>query len=208
MPRFYILKFMKDLAKRLNGLPIEVGKVQLWLVYRRLKPMASVVLDFDWESDDEEREKLEDWFKDAGVVFKKSQRNENTLHVSLDENVLEKHALSELDESAEAHLLRGKLYGFPEGAALAYSEVIEREDLFPNEKVIHAPKVLELRDKYWYQYIEYLVRRGHEFEDSMVAKTWADVVRKEIPEVAQEYEKERLEGLRKMEAELKKIYKK
>jgi hypothetical protein len=168
--------------------------------------MASIVLNFDWGTDEAKEKKISDWFQNADVHFSHSARGRDTLHVARDPKYLKLNEKFELEENTEAHKARGRLYGFPSQAAKVYAQEIVNFKPFPNPHLIHPPMVKSLRKKYWYPYIEYLLRRGHEYEDSLVAKSWADIARREIPTLASEYEKDVHQGLKKLEKDLAKFY--
>lgn len=186
---------------QLKTLPIEVGKVSFWLVYRNLKPLASIVLDFDWGSDAKKQALLEKWFRQAKIFFTVSQKFPNTLHISKDKKNLDLYQTFELRDSFEAHVVRGRLYGFPEKAIQAYAEEIIKAEPLESQKLAFAPKNDELSKVYWWPYIEYFLRKGFELEDSLVAKKWADLARAEIPEIANQFEKETSEAMRKIRVE-------
>ncbi len=200
-------KQQKQLASSLDNLPIEVGKIQLWLVYRGLKPMATIDLDFDLGTDPSKQLLFSAWLKKAQLKFRVSQRFNNTIHVSRDVKNLDLNFKYELLEDQRSHLIRGKLYGIPQKAAKVYAEVIsQRNFAFPHPLLIHAPMVEELFDKYWYPYIEYLLRREDPYQDSLIAKRWADLAREEIPQVAATYEKRNLVDFEKLHQQLIQIY--
>lgn len=190
------------LASTLNTLPVEIGKINLWLVYKELKPMASIVLTFDWDTDKSKQVSLINWFDKANIYFKISQKFSNTIHISKEEKLLEINSEYELSDSSKAHLERGLLYGFPKEAVKEYSKEIVKEKPFPNTVLVFPSMVDELRNKYWYPYTEYVLRRGFEIEDSLVAKRWADVAREEIPGVASEFEKDTIKGMEELRIKL------
>lgn len=205
----------QDLAKKLNSIPLEIGKELLWLTYKDLKPMATISDDFDWSNNplsDQSKLNLEkenqilQWLNSAGLSYKGSVKFPHALHISKDKNLLEKNSKYELDESIEAHTFRGTAYGFGNDCAKAYAQAVQKEPMFPNDLVIHAAMVPELSKVDWYPYIGFLVRRGHEIEDAMIAKKWAEVCRKDIPEIAKEFEMGRMKDDIPFRAALQKIY--
>lgn len=203
--------------KEFQKLPISTGLVLLWLVYRDIKPMATLSTDFDWSESSEadinktnleQETQLTKALDRMGIFYSLSKRFANTIHVSKDKKILAENEKMELLDTQDAHFKRGVFYGFGEELSSVYaSEVIKPGEMFPNDKLIHATMVPELVDQYWYPYIEYLVRRGHEMEDSMIAKRWAEIIRKELPQLAKEYESNRLSDLNKFKETLTQVYK-
>jgi len=96
-------------------------------------------------------------------------------------------------ESESAHYQLGTLFGFPEKAVKEYAFWMRwytTDKYFPKtlSRSIDTHKMLQ--DCYWEPYVQYIVRKGHEKEDSLVAKHWADRIRKDLPELAKKFEKE------------------
>ena len=192
----------QQLASQLSTLLVEIGKVNLWLVYRGVKPMASIVLTFDWKTDQNRQVDLSEWLENANIKYIVSQKFPNTLHISKDIKILETNKKLELFDDFESHLQRGLFYGFPKQAVEAYAKEIIKDKPFPSEIIVFPSLVDEIRSQYWYPYTEYLVRRGFELEDSLVAKGWADLAREEIPLIAKEFEKDTIEGMEELRLRL------
>lgn len=85
----------------------------------------------------------------------------------------------------------GILYGFPKEAVEEYVKA------WSDPKVKSLPDNLEKaiefhkrhKGEYWESYVSYIIRKGHDEEDTQVAKRWADCVRNEFPELALKFEK-------------------
>lgn len=197
-------------------LPINTGLALLWLVHKDAKSMATISTDFEWSENvlsnkDKfnivQEKVVRDALKEMGIKYRLSKRFGNTLHVSKDEEILLENEKLELLDTEEAHFKRGIFYGFGESNSKVYAEeVVKPGEMFPNKRLIHATMVPDLVDEYWYPYIEYLVRVDHEREDSIIAKEWADIVRKDLPELAEKYEKQRQSDLAKFRVMLTEIY--
>ena len=106
-------------------------------------------------------------------------------------NQLYRAWISEEWDSEEVHLALGKLYGYPAGAVKEYARTMQTD-----KKGGFSPTIVSIRefrerfeDKYWYPYVTYLVRKGHEEEDCEVGIKWADWMREDWPELAEEFEK-------------------
>lgn len=207
---------MNNLDQLLKNLPPVIHKTSMWLVHKDQKKMATINVGFDWSFSplvDPEKQNLEDeklfteWLTETKIKYQASQRASDTLHLSKDATILEKNHELELDESVEAHTFRGTMYGFGQECSLAFAQAAQKEPMFPSDLVIHAPMVPELANKDWYPYIEYLVRRGHELEDAMTAKNWAEICRRDIPEIAIEFETNRMKDDIPFREALQKFYK-
>jgi len=87
--------------------------------------------------------------------------------------------------------LMGKLSGFPPAAVEEYARNMKDFDKkgFPKTLVGIAEFQAKYKDKYWEPYVRYFVRRGHEEEDCLPAIKWADVIRGDLPQLAEKFEK-------------------
>lgn len=191
-------KLSKKLAKSLEKLPISVGRILLWLVYKGYKPLVSIVLDFDWKNNTKKQKIIFSWLKEAGLKSSLSQKFPDTLHISRSDKLLELYKKYELKDSSNAHTIRGNLYGFPKEVVTSYAKHFSHLEKF----MTHAILVEESIDWYWLPYAEYLVRIGYEKKDTEIAKKWADASRKDIPKLAKEYEKNRLNDLLELKRSL------
>ncbi len=165
--------------------------------------MASIELTFDWKETQQKKTRLVNWLQEANVAHMPSRKRSKILHVSKDKKLLDLNQKYELGEDFATHIERGKLYGFPRKTIENYANAVSNdENLFPNEKVVFAAMSDEVRGHYWYPYTEYLLRKGHEYEDSLIAKKWADLARKEIPEVAKEFEERTTKAMEDLRSNL------
>jgi len=178
----------KSLGKELEFLPLEVGKVNLWLVFRNAKPMASIVLNFNWGEDKNKEKLILNWFEKAKILFFVSQKFPNTLHISKKKKALDLNKKYEMRDDFKGHYLRGLFYGFTRKAVEVYSSEILKVEPIKSEKLTFAFDSYDLRDKYWLFYNEYFLRKNFELIDSAIAKKWADLARREIPKIACSFE--------------------
>lgn len=185
-----MLNQFKNLQSYLENLPLEVGKVNLWLVFRNVKPMASIVLNFNWGEDENKQRLILSWFEKTEMLFCVSQKFSNTLHISKKQKALDLNKKYEMRNDFNGHYVRGLLYGFPRKAVEVYSREILKVEPIKSDKLTFAFHSPDLKNKYWLFYNEYFLRSRLEFEDSFVAKKWADLARKEIPVVAGQFESE------------------
>lgn len=185
-----MLDQVKILSLYLENLPLEIGKVNLWLVFRNVKPMTSIVLDFNWGKDENKEKQILAWFEKAKILFSVSQKFTNTLHISKKKKALDLNKKYEMRDDLNGHYVRGLLYGFPKKAVEVYSSEILKVEPIKSDKLTFAFHSSDLKNKYWLFYNEYFLRSRFEFEDSLVAKKWADLARKEISVVAEQFESE------------------
>lgn len=181
---------LQTLAQQLEKLPLEVGKVNLWLVFRNAKPMASVVLNFNWGEDEHKQRLILSWFEKAEILFCVSQKFSTTLHISKKQKALDLNKKYETRDDFKGHYVRGLLYGFPKKAVEVYSGEILINVPIKSDKLTFVPSYSKLYKSYWFPYVEFFLRKNFEFNDSLIAKKWADLARKEISSVAKIFEEE------------------
>ncbi len=182
--------FDKKLANRLLYLSLDLdSKVCLWLTYRDIKPVSAILIK---DKNELQFRKIIKWFEDAGLYHSIESDCRNCFHVSRhkEKAELSSRVLHLFDYDNE--YLSGTLFGFPKDAAKAYAENRDKKSqvdktlmLSGNEKDVHP----YLSDKYYAPYILYAVRSNHIEDDSQSAKLWADTIRKEVPVLAEKFER-------------------
>lgn len=173
----------EGLNKRLPYLPISIlGRIELWLTYRNLKNASSISLrkPFDLESSTTKR--TMHWLADAGIFYQVDGRDSSLLHVAKTQELAKKMSLLQWSKREEDILFRGIQYGFPEKAVRLFSANHEKLTAVDSKSSL-------LADCYWKPYVRFMVRIGHEKEDSLVAKNWADIIENEVPIVGRWFEK-------------------
>jgi hypothetical protein len=160
-------------------------KIFLWLTYRKLKPLSAVDYDSQVAPD------LIAWINTAGLAYKQGKIHPHLLYVSNKKEYLEEIDKLMASNERENILKKAKLFGYPLAAA-------EAQAAYYNPPIEGASKVegvgVRFEDKHlvsgpWRAYLQYTVRRGHEEEDSLVAKKWWEIIRKELPSLHREYMK-------------------
>jgi hypothetical protein len=195
-----------NLAGRLLYLPLDINeKVLLWLAYKGLKPVSEITVErrnmadlrrgihqntYNYNSPKIKR--IRRWLRDAGM-FKAIQPKFNTSwHVGLNKNdvILSAKILRRLDYDSEFQ--SGIILGYPKESARGYAQnriaKSEKEKvpmLWPGYKYLDP----YLKDKYYTNYVFYAIRKDRVKEDSKIAQTWADTIRKDVPLLAKWFEK-------------------
>lgn len=184
-----------ELGSRVLRLPISpLGKVELWLTYRQLKPVSSITLNSDSTNSlqDPKTKEIIKWISDAGLQFFPDPKVERILHVSRSLRLAKVAARIARSNTYEDTLTKGKIFGYPVKAgevfAVQFPLIAEKKPIPGGIKFVVQVKDRELLSHYWWPYARYSVRRGYVYEDSLVAKKWADVVRREVPKLAKFYE--------------------
>ncbi len=201
----------KKLARRLLYLPLDVNeKVFLWLTYRGLKPVSEITVTrrnysrlrrllseknletFEPEDNSQKIRRIRKWIRDAGLHIATEGKNDTSWHVGRDKDkaTLSAKILHRFDYENEYK--SGFLLGYPEESVKAYAHnrVLKLGEnqtsmVWPGMKFFYP----FLKDKYYTPYLLYALRADRVKEDSQVAKTWADVIRKEVPTLAKWFEK-------------------
>lgn len=225
--------FQKKLARRLLYLPLDVNeKVFLWLTYRGLKPVSEITVTrrnyalfrrflrekelktnkpvSNNDSNNQKIRRIRKWVKDAGLSIATESKNDTSWHVGKDKDkvILSAKVLHCFDYKNEYK--SGILLGYPEESVKAYArnrilKLGENQTsmVWPGMKFFHP----FLKDKYYTQYLFYALRADRVKEDSQVAKSWADTIRKEVPILAKWFEKS-ISDQRKREIEPDEIWQK
>lgn len=199
----------KKLANRLLYLPLDLReKILLWLAYRGLKPVSELTVirrNKNTKTNNQKIKKVKKWIKDADMFYATDKKNLTSWHVSKDKNKAKNSAkiIHRFDYQSECQ--SGILFGFPKASTEAYAfnrNVKLGEDQIPMiwPGLVYFHPYLKNQD--YAPYIFYAIREDRIKEDSMVAKKWADTIRKELPILAKWFEKaENLRRKKEMETE-------
>ncbi|GEM_PF-1945515 len=166
-----------DLSKRLEDIKLWIeSKIQIWATYRDLKPVSSLIISDD--ANESERLLVFEWIKDANLLFETDDDNGNLIYVSKDRVKLKKIKEIMWSTKAEDHITKGLLFGYPKEAVIEFANnhaAMEKSD----------GETLKLDH---FAYIRYKTRISNPIEDSNVALSWAELSRREIPNIAKEFE--------------------
>jgi hypothetical protein len=196
------------------------NKVELWLLLSGFKKATEIlVVPSLWKNNNETKysspediKKTEAFLIKTGLFYKPIERIDEGKEKQPD-NCYRKTTLErtefllsltpdDLDKFAQArkfldHQALGNFYGFPTETVIHFAlghgiQILKGEGVNINAEPLTSPvKFREMFiNEYWYPYVQYLTRTGHELEDSQVAIKWADCIREDLPELAKEFEKE------------------
>lgn len=199
----------ESLAKRLLYLPIDVGeKVLLWLTYRDLKPISEITVqrrNFSkirrgiktiFDEDHPNIKRIKKWIKDAGLFKVNEPEYKSAWHVGKDKSKVEISAKIIRQFDFESEVRTGTLFGFPKASVRAYAENRNKSDDEIENIMTGTGDLLYkdpyLKDKYFTPYIFYNMPKSKVIEESQVARNWADTIRKDIPKLADWFEKTRV----------------
>jgi len=168
----------QEYAKELDSLDIlePNPKIDLWLAYKGIKPVSIV---YELTSSKTIKNKLLDWCKKVGLYIEKNADTANYV-VGKNELLVKEVNESLLKTTEEAIIRKCELLGYPVETALSAC----RNFLPDNDKY---PKGISISNNFfeskipWWEYVRYIVREGHEVEDSLVAKKWHDTIEKDLP---------------------------
>ncbi len=176
---------------RLLYLPLGIlSRVEFWLVYKEVKSAASSSLRFVSKGSKKIKglRSVKRWLRDAGIEFVRTKGRPDIIHVSKNKKLADELSRKIFLKTAESDLEVGKLLGYPLEAVKAFSRLgFDRSDY--SSLIDSLDKESPIRGKYWAAYARYLLRKGYEIEDSKIARLWADTIRRDIPKLAQWFEK-------------------
>lgn len=189
----------EDLSKRLLNLPIDLQeKVLLWLTYKGLKPVSEInaikreLADGDLNAIKDCKNEVRKWIEDAGLEYSFDSKYPDSWHVGRDKSEIDLSLSTLRIFDFENQYKTGILLGYPESSAKAYAKnrVLKLTDrpvpiIWPGNFLYHQ----ETKNKYFTPYIFYALSIENLENDLNVAKKWADVIRSDIPELANIYEK-------------------
>lgn len=187
---------MQGEDQQLDELPLEsFSKVEAWLVYREAKPAATI--SFTYEGDtpvpNENVEMVENWMKAHNIYAKQDPKVPTLLHISKNELSVNKLCQIALKFDPQSTYEKGVLFGYPLEAVEIFSKHCEElmDDITAYKKynlVYGGSPEARNFPHYWTRYNRYITRENEIYEDSLLAKKWADIAREEIPLVAQKFE--------------------
>jgi hypothetical protein len=162
------------------------SKVDLWLAYKKIKPVSWIDTNFSLVGNNKETTDFFVLLKMANLYYRIQPDDSSQVFVSSNPKLLDEIIPIYNSDSREAILTKCKLFGYPietgEAQSAYYNTVLGEE-----RKVIgtgfHARFDRKKFPHRWLAYLNYTVRKGHEYEDSLVAKKWYDTIRKDLPEV-------------------------
>ena len=199
-----------NLANRLLYLPLDIHeKVLLWLTYKELKPVSEITAESrgniksllkkgirkasTYQFDSPNSLRIRGWIKDAGLVISFEEKYGSAWHISKDKKLANESVESLQKYDYNSEVKSGKLFGFPIESVKTYAknrgkpyEEIQKimvgtgDSRYENEF---------LKDKYFTPYIFYNIPKNRVEQDSQIAKKWADTIRKDVPKLAQWFEK-------------------
>lgn len=166
-----------DLSKRLEDIKLWIeSKIQIWATYRDLKPVSSLIISDD--ATESERLLVFEWIKDANLLFETDDGNRNLINVSKDKSKLKKIMEIMWSTKAEDHIAKGLLFGYPKEAVVEFAN---------NHAAMERGGGENLKFDH-FAYIRYKTRTSNPIEDSSAALSWAELSRREIPNIAKEFE--------------------
>ncbi len=168
----------KNLSSRLLYLPLSLeGRVQLWLAFKNLKPVSTVMFKHDLKQPFKNKRMLK-WLHDANMVLIPDSKSKSFGYVSHDVSLAQRASKIMWSEKRDDNIEKGKLFGYPPVATIAFADEKPVRALIPS----NFPH-------YWASYTRYVVREEYAMEDSLKGKEWGDVIRKEVPKLASWVEK-------------------
>lgn len=205
----------EKLASRLLYLPIDINeKVLLWLTYKGLKPVSEITVlkrnrahlrrmmceplyrksyISPYSFDSRGSKQIRKWINDAGLYLAIEPGYETAWHVGKPEELVKMSTELLHKFDIENEVKTGLMFGFPEASVRAYSENRNKSDEEIENIMTGTGNLLYkdsyLKDKYFTPYIFYNMPKSKVVEESLVAKNWADTIRKDVPKLATWFEK-------------------
>ena len=182
----------RKFASRLLYLPVsKEGRVELWLTLRDQKPVSAIRLRKCFDGQTKGIKRLLKWLSDTRLEYVVDPKNNTVLHISKNKNLAKRTAIILWSEKKKHIIEKGTLFGYPKNVTKIYASFID-EKKWPGKS--GALRVITKKSKnfphYWAPYIRYVLRSAHAFQDSLIAKKWADIIRKEVPKLGYWYENE------------------
>ncbi|EKD57690.1 MAG: hypothetical protein ACD_57C00185G0002 [uncultured bacterium] len=151
-------------------------KIDLWLAYKEVKPVSSV---YEMSNSEEFKKALIDWCEEAKMYIEKHPGSPNFLVGKEEKNVKELSSIL-FSEKEEDIIRKCELYGYPPETALATVRNFHPEKINYPEGFSIKSDIFEGKMPWW-EYVRYVVRKGHELEDSLVAKKWYETIKTDLP---------------------------
>lgn len=188
------------LKKELKKLNLNIqSKIELWLTYKGLKPASFVSIKLgkrnNYNDISKDVQALKHWLTGAQLFTIQDPTQKESFWISPDQDKVKKLSKIMWKEDRESVYEKGILFGYPRKAVKLYSDHIESIDQGRKtfEQVglgLIAGGDSGLLTHSLEPYIRYVIRRNYVNEDTQVALEWAKLCRKEIPSIAQQFEKE------------------
>lgn len=197
------------LAQRLLYLPLDVReKVLLWLTYKGLKPVSEITAErrgnimalakrgirkeSQYNFNSSKSKRIRKWIRDAGLYLEVSRDNDTEWHIGKNKDHASESAKIIRKFDPENEVKSGLLFGYPEASTRAYTSN-KGKDFDEIKKIMVGTGGLQyedpfLKDKYYAPYIFYNMPKNRVKEESQIAKTWADTIRKDVPKLAAWFE--------------------
>ncbi len=144
---------------------------------------------YDYNSTKSKR--IRKWLKDAGLHIAMEPKCDSCWHIGKDKDqvILSTKILHKYDYENEVKT--GTLFGFPKAAVEAYAHSRVSEEAMNLMMNIgkHRSDYPELKGKYFLPYMLYNIPKTNIIENSQTAKLWADTIRKDVPMLANWFEK-------------------
>lgn len=172
-------------SKAINYLPLNLqSRVDLFLTQNGLKSNSAIIL-----RKPSCHFKLESYLIKNNLSYSIDSRDSQLYFVS--KNQADVNLLKSIwhQKDIESEVQKGLLLGYPNKAVSAfakYKDHPERGKYLSGTLSSDFPKS---QLNYW-PYIGYVLRKGHEIEDSLIAQKWAQFIRQNNPTLAIWYEKE------------------
>ena len=163
-------------------MPLNVQeRIQLWLTHRGLKKATLITLEKN-----KQNQRIFKWLHDTSLEW--VQKRER---IFVSKNKLIANQLSNIwnKNNQESEYQKGILLGYPTKPSQAFAKYADNKYRGKYLVNIIDPNFPKSVIPY-YPYIFFIVRKGKEKVDSVIAKRWAKVIRADIPKLAKWYEKE------------------
>ncbi len=170
---------MEDLKKdlmRFSFLSAQ-SRIELWLTYKDLKPVSAFPAREDGD--------FVEWLQRTNIFYEKVP-DSDLFAVSKEKERIQELLPIAFGNKKEEIEKKCVLYGYPAETALAtYRNFAEQKDGLPVGVAVKKDNVFGIT---WWPYVRYVVREGHEHEDSLVAKRWSEEIKRDLPELDREFE--------------------
>lgn len=173
-------------TKNINYLPLNIqSRIELYLTLNGLKP-ASVITIRD--NKEKNLRRVRNFLRGNHLYFSVDKKDSLQYFASLDRLTTKTICSIWNKDSEKSEIKKGNLLGYPTKAVILfvkYSRSVDRPKFLTG---IYDKDFPRSTLDYW-PYIGYIVRKGYEAEDSVIAKKWSDFIKQNNPVLARWYEK-------------------
>jgi len=178
----------------------QTDRANLWLHIRGFKKGTSI--DYLPTTQDyvvtrlfKQKNNLEKFLDKYNLFYIKSNKTDRSKRVNYivarDKKVAEE--LFSLFSEKHPHTKKtdyriGMILGYPKNAVLGFDNLSDKSIRYKINRYARINNNIKKLNIYWEPYILYMAREGYEYEDSLVAKKWADCIRTDLPELAKKIE--------------------